>query len=113
MPLPIPFRTLAGRAAFRPQRRSAGEWSQPPSRQELTKSGSLPLTDIPLLPEVLECIVHALEDLGCRLGDERARRAPACPDYVDFLPPLERVVQLALDAAGEGGLAARQLGHEA
>src|SRR5439155_15823349 len=69
-------------------------------RSELRRS-----LHIPLLPEVLHRFIHVLEHARRRLGDERARRAAAGPDDVNFLAAFKRVVQFGLDAAAWAGLA--------
>src|SRR3954469_11592697 len=67
------------------------------------------LLHVALLPEVVERLVRALEDAGGGLGDEGAGHAAASPDDEDFLAAFERVVELALDAAGEAGLTVGEL----
>src|SRR5437867_792843 len=102
---PAPPRILPG-PTTRPGRRGLVALARLPRR--VGESG-----EVAFLPEVLDCLFGIPKHPRRRLGDERAGGAAAGPDHVDFLAALEGVVQLALDAAGEGGLARRQLGDQA
>src|SRR5678815_4578534 len=61
----------------------------------------------------VHCLFHSRKHLRRRLRDERTGRPLCSPDDVNLLAALEGVLEFALDAAGEGGLAAGQFGDEA
>src|SRR5262245_17185670 len=72
-----------------------------------------PLLHIPLLFEIRDRFVGALEHLRRRFGDERTWNAATRPDDVDLFAAFERVMQLALDSRRQRWLAVRQFGHVA
>src|SRR5689334_5236806 len=74
-------------------------------------SAATPLLHIPLLSEVIHRFVGAAEHARRGFGDERRGHALAGPHDVDFFAAFEGMMQFALHARRETGLAVGELRH--